>query len=80
MNGANLFECPHCAGLVEVAQNEMNCRIFRHAVLKSNGTQINPHASKEECERIIDSIRGCGKPFRISVVDGKMVAEKCDYI
>lgn len=39
---------------------------------------INPHASKEECERLVREglIYGCGGAFRF---DGKTV-EKCDYI
>jgi len=74
-----IVNCPHCNNAVLIA--ELNCRIFRHGVLKSNNTQINPHASKEECEYYIknDLIYGCGKPFRIlEGNDFKTVV--CEYI
>lgn len=69
------FTCPHCDG--EIVIIEMNCRIFRHAVFK-NGIQLNPHASKEECDRVVKEnlVYGCAKPFQIK--DGKII--KCDYI
>lgn len=61
-----LFACPHCQGAVEVRKDQLNCMVFRHATLIATGAPINPHASKEECERLIaeGKIRGCGKPFR----------------
>jgi len=47
--------------------------------------QINPHAPKQECDRLVQSnqIIGCGKPFL--VIDSpneptKKVAIECDYI
>jgi hypothetical protein len=43
--------CPHCNHYVLI--EKLNCGIFRHGILKSNNTQINPHASKEECEHFI---------------------------
>jgi len=72
-------ECPHCKMEIIIYRNEMNCRIFRHGVLKINGEQMNPHASKEECEKLINENRiyGCGKPFRI---DNYGKFEICDYI
>jgi len=68
--------CPYCNG--EIIIIELNCKIFRHAVFKDNGKQLDPHASKELCDRVIEEnlVYGCAKPFRI--VDGKV--EKCDYI
>jgi len=33
-----LIECPHCNTTILV--EALNCRIFRCAILKSNGTQI----------------------------------------
>jgi hypothetical protein len=73
-------QCPHCNGTIII--EELNCRIFRHAVLKENGNQINPHAPKEECENYIekDMIYGCGKPFIVVNKDDKYIAEICDYI
>jgi hypothetical protein len=73
-------QCPHCNGTIII--EELNCKIFRHAILKENGNQINPHAPKEECENYIekDLIYGCGKPFNVVFKDDKYVAEICDYI
>ena len=69
--------CPHCDALVEI--KELNCRIFRHAIMKKTHKQINPHASKSECERLFKQgkVYGCAKPFRIDE-DGNAVI--CDYI
>lgn len=68
--------CPHCGEYAIIV--EINCTIFRHGVYKTNMQPINPHASKEECERLLASgeIYGCGKPFKY---DGKNV-EICEYI
>ena len=39
-----IIDCPHCNCPMEIIQ--LNCRIFRHGILRSNGTQIGPHSSK----------------------------------
>ena len=67
--------CPHCMHYVWI--EEINCSIFRHAVYK-NGEPINPHASEEECNRLIreDLVYGCAKPFRL--LNGE--PEVCDFI
>ena len=52
-NDNYIFDCPHCNGIVLVAKTEVNCQIFRHGCIKSNGQQVNPHASKEECELLL---------------------------
>ena len=72
--------CPHCSIMVEVA--ELNCKIFRCGIYKSNGEQINPHLCKEECENLVknDEIYGCGKPFQIVNDTSPFIVEKCDYI
>jgi len=73
--------CPQCGDFIFIDQ--LNCQIFRHAVLISNGQQINPHASKEECDSFMQRkmIHGCGKPFKlVKTNDGIFVAEKCGYI
>ena len=51
-------------------------------MIKLNNTQINPHASKEECEHYINNglIYGCGKPFRIVLENSKFIIEICEYI
>lgn len=75
-----LFACPHCGGAVQVLENEVNCTIFRHAVLKANGQQISPHTPKAECDRLDSErlVEGCAKPFRLNVPC--MRVEICDYI
>jgi hypothetical protein len=69
--------CPHCNNYVEIL--ELNCKIFRHGTYKSNNQQIPPHASKDECDNLIQQklIYGCGKPF---MINQEMVAVICDYI
>lgn len=72
------FACPHCEMICQVPRELIQCKIFRHAVYKKNMKFVNPHASKDECERWLkdDIVYGCTKPFRF---DGTTV-EKCDYI
>jgi len=72
--------CPHCSGQIEV--ESINCGIFRHAVFKHNGHQVNPHLPKEECDKLIqaDSVHGCCKPFRIVHVNDVYTTEICDCI
>lgn len=76
------FLCPHCKGGIITLKNETRCCIFRHAVLKQNYQQINPHTSKEECERLKeqDLVEGCCKPFRFVYSQPNNYVEKCDYI
>jgi len=59
--------CPHCNNSVII--EEINCAIFRHGILKSNGQQMNPHTPKIECDNLINNnlIYGCGKPFKIEI-------------
>ena len=72
--------CPHCGDLVVIERKDINCRIFRHGVHKKTGKCMNPHASKEECERLHKQglIYGCGKPFRLTEGDDQAV--ECDYV
>jgi hypothetical protein len=72
--------CPHCEDPVEI--EKLNCCIFRHAILKVSGYQIDPHASKERCEEYIknNSIFGCGKPFKIIQEGTELKAVICEYI
>jgi hypothetical protein len=77
MNSTQIItECPHCK--ISIFVEELNCRIFRCGIYKHNNQQINPHASKAECDRLFatGAIYGCGKPFM--VLDDKTVV--CDYI
>jgi hypothetical protein len=75
-----VLECPHCKEYIII--EKLNCGIFRHGVYKIDGKQMNPHAPKEECDFYNDKqlIYGCGKPFKITLVDNKFVIEICDYI
>ena len=76
-----VVECPHCKNPVLI--EKLNCAIFRHGSLKTDGQQIDPHASKELCDYYIEKnlINGCGKPFKvIKDVDNNYVAIVCEYI
>jgi len=75
-----IVNCPHCNNHVLIEQ--LNCKIFRHGVLKSNNTQINPHASKEECDYYTNNnlIYGCGKPFKITEFNNIFTSEICEYV
>jgi hypothetical protein len=53
--------CPNCGISIIVAKNEINCKRFICLILP-NGEQINPHASKHECETS-ELKYGCRKPF-----------------
>ena len=83
-----IVECPHCQGTIIIAQNELNCRIFRHGVYKINMQPIHPHAPKIECDRLVqeDLIFGCGKPFFVKDNENSenqqnhIIAIECDYI
>lgn len=81
-----LFECPHCDLQIQVGENETNCCIFRHGVIKESGDLIGPHQSQEVCESLFNQkkIYGCGKPFRLVLnTDNekyKNYAEVCDWI
>jgi len=74
--------CPSCQDVVIIYKNELNCRIFRHAVYKNSMQPIPPHASKEECDRLINSgeVYGCAKPFRVEGEDETILAVSCEYI
>jgi len=75
-----VIDCPYCNAPVLI--EKLNCRIFRHGTYKKNNEQINPHASKEECNELLinNMIYGCGKPFQIIMKEGKWVAVNCEYI
>ena len=75
-----IINCPHCNDSIII--EELNCKIFRHGILKDTNTQINPHSTKIECDKYIlnDLIYGCGKPFRIIKKDNNYTVEICDYI
>jgi len=74
-----IVECPHCKCLVEIEQ--VNCAIFRHATFR-DGNQVDPHASKEQCELWVqqEQVVGCAKPFELMKrEDGEWQAVHCEY-
>ena len=75
------LECPHCKGILIVMKNEINCCIFRHGIYKHDNTQLPPHSSKEVCDEFVKQGNyGCGKPFKLSIENGDVKIEICDYI
>lgn len=77
-DGFYKFNCPHCNITIIVMKNQLNCKIFRCGIYKSNSKPINPHASKIECDKLVQNnlIIGCGKPF---IIKNNKV-EICGYI
>jgi hypothetical protein len=76
------FKCPNCRQQIIVLKKQLRCKIFRHAIYKSSFKQVNPHMSREKCEKLIreDKVYGCCKPFEIiSNENKKMKAIVCDY-
>jgi hypothetical protein len=76
----SIIICPNCNEYVII--EKINCGIFRHATLKENGKQIEPHSSKQICENLLNNnlIYGCGKPFQIINNNGILEIFCCDYI
>ena len=67
--------CPHCGLVSEIEQ--INCGIFRCGYYFDTLTQIPPHLSKEEGERLVKEkkIIGCARPWKF--VYGKV--QGCGY-
>lgn len=78
----NIVNCPHCELPIQLYFKELNCKIFRHGIYKNTLKQIDPHLNKKQCEKLVENklIYGCGKPFRINIINNKMMIEKCEYI
>ena len=78
------INCPHkeCGLPVIIDPREVNCAIFRHGVSKKGGIQMPPHAPKVFCDHVFKQglIYGCGKPFKLVKLDGKITAVVCDYV
>ena len=74
-----IMTCPHCRDYVVIFKNELNCKIFRHAMYKDSYRQVSPHLSKEECDKLISEgkVYGCCKPFRWV---NEHTLEDCGYI
>jgi len=75
-----IVTCPHCLEYVII--EKMNCGIFRHGIIISNGRQVSPHSRKEKCDYLAETkqIYGCGKPYRIIKEEDEYKAIICDYI
>ena len=75
----NFILCPNCGGMIEMI--EINCAIARHGVMK-NGIQVNPHAEKKTCEKLVKEglVFGYCLPFRVIKEGEKLVAIACEYI
>ena len=58
-DGMFLFACPHCSLAIVVNPQDIACQQFVHAVAKDTGQGVNPHASLEECTRLLqlDAVR-----------------------
>ena len=83
MNNISYVKCPHCNMLMEIPHQEINCAIYRHAVLKTTHQQLDPHAPKKVCDYLAQQglIYGCGKPFQvIRDSNNNITVAKCDYI
>ena len=75
-----IITCPHCSEYIII--EKINCGIFRHGVLIKTGKQIDPHASKEECDDLINNkkIYGCGKPYKLIKEGDEYKVSICEYI
>jgi hypothetical protein len=77
-SGLYMFECPQCMCVFTIHESELACKIARHGA-NLDGVPINPHASWDECMRLLDEgkMMGCGCPVRfVSVDDRKYRVEK----
>jgi hypothetical protein len=83
-NDCYIFKCPQCSEYIIVNENDLNCKIFRHGVYKdkNNLEQMDPHSTKNVCNDAIENnkIYGCGKPFCLKTIEGKLFADVCEYI
>ena len=73
--------CPHCNNYIQILKKDFNCKIFRHGVFKRTYRQIDPHLSKNECDRLVqlDLIIGCAKPFKLVIKNNQYTTENCGY-
>lgn len=72
-----LISCPNCQ--IPIYIESISCMIFRCGVFRTNGEQINPHSSQNECEFYVNNklIYGCGSPFKYDGINAPVI---CDYI
>ena len=87
MNKLNLvediffFNCPNCNEEIIVNKNELNCKIFRHAIFKDTYQQVDPHLPKILCDKLTqdNKVIGCCKPFEVISQNQELFAVICDY-
>lgn len=74
-----LVNCPHCNEPIIIYKEDINCKVFRHAIYKKSMKPVNPHLSESKCNSLVKSkkIYGCCKPFKLNE---SYEAEVCDYI
>lgn len=76
-----IVKCPYedCHTEILIYRNEINCRIFRHAVYAATGEQVPPHLDKQSCEDLLSKklVWGCCRPFRLNE---QGLPEICDYL
>ena len=60
-----VFVCPWCQEHFVVAEQDIRCGIFRHAVFKQNHEPIPPHSSKDMVAewQHKQELWGCGQPL-----------------
>ena len=75
-----ILDCPNCGCMVYI--EKLNCGIFRHGVIKTNGKCMDPHLDKIGCDALIskNNIYGCGRPFKVTFKEDKFIAEICEYV
>ena len=80
MSKTIIVECPNCNEFIII--EKLNCCIFRHAIFKETGIQIDPQSRKNICDQLFTDklIFGCGKPFKIIIDGEKIKVEICEYI
>jgi hypothetical protein len=81
-DGCLYFACPHCGGGVVVLESEVNCRIFRHGVMRDGSGGVPPHAPREQCDAMVagDAVYGCARPFELIPVGREFVVRACEYV
>lgn len=73
------YQCPHCKLWTEVHKQDINCKIFRHAVYKKDFKPINPHASLEQVKKIRNQIIGCGGPHMLVPINDTWIVKSCSW-
>ena len=56
--------------------------IIKYGIIKHSNTPMNPHETKEICDKLLanDMIYGCGLPFKLVLKDVACYVQICGYI